>query len=301
MIAEFEQRLADILGSRLPAPHTGNVIVAGDTSQANIAIFLGVRQAKLISPDIGSRRPEIAPGADSQRRIVRLRCTVGVDMTPRNANVSRTSMVQALDATLYTLEESDILDGQALADGGDPGFLIERIRVLDTVAPFDPHSPDTPAIGLTMSAEGWFWPVGEAGETGEPIGEVRVRGAVLPLTIIPARPAPTAGGPPIELTLSFQARGTFTLDGSKEPVPLLPFGRLTVALFAPGGQSGAGQLSGGDDGADGARLVTVSDGTASVTYTPPAEPAVDELVVALEGIEGQLGVELGRLKLEVRA
>jgi hypothetical protein len=82
-------------------------------------------------------------------------------------------------------------------------------------------------------------------------------------------------------------------------LPALPFGALAVRLVGPGGKPGAGTLSGGTPGVGGAMLLTVAAGRATVTYAPPAEPARDTLVVALDDGAGGMGTELARLPVEV--
>jgi hypothetical protein len=78
-------------------------------------------------------------------------------------------------------------------------------------------------------------------------------------------------------------------------------GQLVLQLFAPGRRPGAGALEGGAAGAAaGSRLVTIADGTAAFRYVPPATPARDELVVALDDGAGGPGVELGRFTFTVK-
>jgi hypothetical protein len=299
LLSEFEARLAEVLGSRLPAPFAGRVSVAPGTGPANQpAVILGVQQAEPVEPDIGSRRPEIVPGSGDFRRVLRLACTVGLEVRPAT-NQGRTQQMQGLDALLYTLDEPDLRDGTALAGAADPGFFIQRMRLTAHQAPF--LAEDETLARLTLCAEGWFWPVGQAGETGIAIGEVRIRGVRLPLEALMAA-TPAAGGPAVELTLRLTPAGTLRVTGpaGSPPGPPLPFGSLAVALFGPGMRPAAGSLDGVTPGADGVGLVTLSEGAATLAYVPPAEPAVDELVVALEDGAGGLGVELGRLLIDVR-
>jgi hypothetical protein len=228
---------------------------------------------------------------------VRLRCSVGVAVRPAN-NQGREQQLRGLDAALYALEAPDLRDGSALAGAADPGFQISTMRVVDARAPLDPTAADAPAVGLTLSAEGWFWPIGVAGEAGVAIGEIRVREALLPVEIAPARPDLVAGGPPVELRLRVVAAGTLRLDGAA--TTLLPFGALALALAGPGGRPGAGTLAGGADGTAGVRLAPLVDSAATITYTPPAEAATDELVVALDDGAGGQGDVVGRFPLKVR-
>ncbi len=300
MIPEFEQRLADTLSARLPAPFTGRVVVApGSGPVTDTRIVLGARRVSRVEPDFGVTRPVIVPGSTDERRVLRLRCIVSMIVQP-GSTANRLELIQARDAALYELEAPDFQDGRALTSTGDPGFLIQEMRVIDSEAPIDPGAPNAPPVGLDLGAEGWFWPVGVPGVTGIPIGEIRLRGVVVPIEVTPAAPDPIAGGAPIDLTLNLHARGTMRLDGGAPPPPPLPFGNLAVALFDPGGRPGAGTLSGGSAGVTGVRLLPLVAGTATVQYTPPANPAIDELVVALEDGSGDLGVEIGRLHLRVR-
>ena len=297
MIAEFEQRLANVLGGRLPAPFTGRVAVAPGFSAGNQPrLLIGVRSTEPIAPDLGSQRPEAAPGADDPRRVLRLRCLVGLECFA-GGNGGRAQQVQALDAALYALDAPDLRNGSALAASGDPGFLIQEMRLLGSTAPLDPGGAEEP-VGLTLAAAGWFWSVGVVGEAGEPIQEVRLRGGLLPISLRPEDPPLVAGGPEIDLTLRFGPLGLLRL--ADPPLPPQTFGRIGASLIGASGGLGAGTLSGGEAGAAGIRLYPLTDGQATLTYEPPDEATVDTLVVALDDGEGGLGLELGRVALKVR-
>jgi hypothetical protein len=298
MISEFEQRLADVLGSRLPAPFAGRVQVAPGTAPGNQPrLLVGVQQVDLSDPDFGSRRPELAPGANDPRRVLRMQCQVGLTLLA-GAGQGRGQQMLGLDAALYALDAADFRDGSALRGGAaDPGFLIQRMSVGRGDAPLDPAAPNAAPVGLTLLAEGWFWPVGVAGEAGRAIGEVRIRGAVLPIDIVPATPLLVANGPPVELQVRIRSVGVLRVGA--EPLSGLPFGVIGLALVGPGGQPGAGTLTGGAAGLNGARLLNLTDEAATVTYTPPAESASDTLIVALHDGNSGLGVELGRMPLPV--
>jgi hypothetical protein len=303
VISEFEARLADVLGARLPAPFGGRVRVAPELPEGTgPAVLVSASEVEVIDPDFSSaRRPERVPGAEDPRRVLRARCAVRVEVLPGSGE-GRAQQVEGLDAALYGLDAPDVRDGSALAaDGSDPGFLIQHARVTWATAPAEPKAEDAERVAVTMLAEGWFWPVGVAGETGREIGEVRLRQGVLPLDVLPASPRPVAGGPGVELTVRLRGTGTLRLRGEPGPGPALPFGELALALAGPGGRPGAGTLEGGAAGADGVRLVPLGDGEASVTYVPPAEPGLDELVVALDDGAGGQGIELGRMPLRVGA
>lgn len=282
-----------MLGTRLPAPFTNRVQVApGSSSAASPRVIVAVTRAERIDPEIGTRRPEVVPGSADRRRVLRLRCTVGIEVEPQTG-AGRAQQLRAVDAALYALDAADFQSGEALPDAADPGFFIQDLRLVESVTPLDPTEKDAAPVGVTLRAEGWFWPVGEAGEAGVPIGEVRVRGVGLPVAVAPERSTLVAGGPPVDFTVTVGSSGPVRVDGD---LPPLPFGSLAFALEG----TDAGTLSGGSAGADGVRLVDVVDGAATITYTPPAAPATGELVVALDDGEEGLGVELGRYRLRVR-
>jgi hypothetical protein len=299
MISEFEQRLAEVLGTRLPAPFAGRVQVApGAAPGSQPRVLVGVQQADQSEPEMGSRRPELAPGSNDPRRVMRLQCVAGLTVQPGTGE-GRGQQMLGLDAALYALDAPDFRDGSALRGGApDPGFLIQRLRLGGGAAPLDPSAPNAAPVGLTLLAEGWFWPVGVTGEAGRAIGEVRIRGALLPVELVPAVPVLVANGGPVELTVRIRSFGVLRVSEAAQPG--LPFGVIGLGLVGPGGQPGAGALSGGAAGANGVRLLNLTDEAATVTYTPPAQSATDELIVALHDGSGGLGVELGRVVLHVR-
>ena len=298
MIAEFESRLAAVLRGRLPAPLTGRVAVAPASSPGNAAqVVLGAVALQALDPDLGSRRLEAAPGAAGKRRVVRLACDLALEVRAGPAGADRSAQMAALDTLIFELEAPDIRDGTALVAAGDPGFLIQELRVLGADAPLA-AVPGGPRLGARARAEGWFWPVGAVGQAGVEIASVRVRGGVLPIEVEPADPRPVAGGAAIDMTIRVRPVGTLLL-GAAAPRPQL---RLAVACVEAGGTApGAGTLAGGVDGTAGARVLTLADDAAQVTYTPPPAAAHDELLVALDDGEGGPSVELGRVALEVRA
>jgi hypothetical protein len=297
MIAEFEQRLADVLGSRLPAPFGGRVFVAPPGNPNQLRLVVGVERVTLTEPDMGSRRHERVPGANDGRRVVRASCTLRIDVQP-GASAGRAQQVSALDAALYELEAPDFQSGEALVAPGDTGFVIQRMRCVGTAVPLDPDVTDAPPLGLTLEAEGLFWPVGVPGEAGIEIGEIRLRGMRLPLILEPREPLLEAGGPAVTLTLRVGRAGGHTIGNG---VSALPIGNIAVNVFAPGGQPGAGVLSGGTAGASGARILDASSGEITFDYTPGAQPARDTLIASFEDGEGGPGVELGRFVLTTRA
>lgn len=299
MIAEFEQRLADVLGARLPAPFGGRVRVApGDVPASQPAVLVGVVRAERLAEGVGGVPPRVAPGAADPRRVVRLRCELGVEVRAGSGQ-GREQQVLGTDATLFALDAPDLRRGTALAGGAaDPGFVIDELHVVHALAPLRPGPAPANPVALSAAAEGIFWPVGSAGQAGARIGEVRVRGAALPIEAGLAEP-PVAGGAAVGVTVRVDGTGVLRLRDGQAPAAL-PFGSLALALRGPGGQPGAGTLGGGAAGADGVRLVELDEDEATASYAPPADPASDELVVALEDGEQGLGLELGRLRVEVR-
>lgn len=302
MIAEFEQRLAEVLGTRLPAPFAGRVRVApSDVPDGEAAVTLGVVRAERLRDPLGGPRPTVAPGAPAPRRVASLRCTVAVELRPATGQ-GRPQLVRGLDALLYELEDPGLRHATALAGGPapDPGFLVQALAVASAAAPLAPgpgsgEDGDAP-VALELVAEGLFWPVGAAGETGTAIAEVRLRGAVLPLEIeVEALPRP--GGAAVGVTVRVGTTG-IDLRAGQEPAAL-PFDRLAMTLRGPGGRAGAGSLEGGTSGAQGVRLALLQAGEAKVRYAPPAAPAVDEVVVGLDDGEGGVGIELGRRAVQV--
>jgi len=300
MISEFEKRLAEVLGARLPDPFRGNVEVASGTAGGtDPQILVGVQQAEVVEPDLGSRRPEIVPGSTDNRRVMRLNCTVGVEVRAGTGG-NRGQQIQGLDAALYALDAPDFRNGTALITDADSGFLIQHMQLTQAIAPLNPTLPNLPLIGLTLSAQGWFWVVGTIGESGRQIGEIRIRGVALPLKILPATPDLVVGGSPIEFTLRLAEISMLRLNQQPDALPQLPFGFLALTVVGSGGRPGAGQLSGGSPGSGGVQLATLTEGTATIRYTPPAQPAIEELVVGLSDGTGGLGIELGRFALKVR-
>jgi hypothetical protein len=207
-----------------------------------------------------------------------------------------------LDAILFALDASDFRDGSALVGGDDPGFLIERMRLAGHTMPLLPSSDNL--AGITVIAEGWFWPVGTPEQEGPEIQEALVRAGFLPVQMVPAVPRLRSGGDPVELTLRFGTVGTMRLRGGDTLPDSLAFGSLALTVLDDGGRPGAGTLAGGTAG-EGAgdevvRVVPVGDGVATVTYTPADVAGIDYLVVSLEDGENGRGVELARFPLEVR-
>jgi hypothetical protein len=289
MLRELELGLADTLGGRLPAPLQGAVDAAPARPQARIVVT--VRAAEAIDDELLSRRPERVPGAADPRRVLRLRCEPALEIRLPPGG-SRADQMAAIDRTLYLLGDPALLDGRALLPedpDADPGFLIQRLRLARV---------DAPGLVL-LSAEGYFWPVGEAGVAGVAISALRLRQSLLPLRLQPEVPRLVAGGVPVPLTVLFGHAGTLQIDAGAGGPAAQPFGDVLFSLVDAGGRPGAGELAGGDAGAGGARRVAVADGQAAVQYTPPAAPATDFLLAHLADAAGAPVQRLGRLRLQV--
>lgn len=288
MLRELEHRLADVLGTRLPAPLAGAVDVLPGRPQARIA--LGVRRAEPFEDDLLSVRPERVPGANAARRVLRLRCDLKLEFRAPGG-VTRDDQLSAIDRAVYLLGEASFRDGSVLlpADPAtDPGFVLRSLRL---VASEPPES-------VTLQVEGMFWPVGISGEEGRAIAEARVRQSLTPLRLSPASPALSAGGAPVELRIELGAAAGMRI--APDQTNGEGFGSLLVAVVDAGGRPGAGALSGGADGPDDTRALSVVDAATSVTYTPPAQAATDTLVVTLADAAGAARLELGRFRLQVR-
>jgi hypothetical protein len=295
LITEFERRLTDVLGPRLAAPFTGRVDVPPATLPGDGPVILaGVTHTQASLGNFASHRPEVVPGANDPRRVLRLACDISIEVRPGSGQ-GRLQQMQGLEALLYELDAPDFRTGQALANGApaDPGYFIQSLQVRESFSAITPDVNDL--VSLRLSAEGWFWPVGAVGETGVSIGEIRLRGVALPLEVVPSRAQLTAGGPPVDLTLRVGggASGTFALPGK----PALPFGSLTVKLLGPGARPARGRLIGG---VDGMLLAPLSNDQAVVRYDPPDGPARDELVIALDDGEDGPGIEIARYPLIVK-
>jgi hypothetical protein len=299
MVGDFERRLAEVLAARLPAPLTGQVFVApAPAPGAAASLVLGVIAVRPVDPDFLSRRPEVVPGVTQPRRIVRLACDVAIEARP-GQNQGRAEQVAAVDAALFALGADDVQSGAALTDATDRGFLIEQMALASGTAPLAPAAAGAPPVGLVLAARGLFWPVGQPGQAGVEIGEIRLRGALLPVEVVAPTASLTAGGPAIAITVRVPTLPSLRLQPAGAAG--MPFGALALAVMQPSGRPGTGALAGGTAGVGNVRVVDLADGEATVTYTPPAEATLEELVIALDDHEGGRGVEIGRLPLRVRS
>ena len=290
MIADFESRLALVLGDRLPPPFRGRAQVdPGDGVTVEPRVLVAVREAHAIEAGLGDARRAVVPGDDRPRRVLRARCGVRITCTA-GPGQGLAEALAGVEAAAYALDAPDLRDGSALRDAGDQGFEIDELRMIDALAPSVAGTADSPPCAR-LEARGVFWPRATPGVAGLVIASVRMRGVTLPLTIDPAEPRLTAGGAPVTFDVGIDLPGGTTL----------PFGSIAVAITGPGAQPARGTLDGGAPGTDGVRLVTLVGGTARVTYAPPAAPAIEWLVIALDDGAGGAGIELGRFRLPVRA
>ena len=297
MIRDLELRLAEVLGERLPAPFGGHVEAAPVTGTpgGSPRVVVGAVLAEREPGPLGGDGPRVVPGDALPRRVLRARVQVDVRVEAADA-AGREQQLAGLDALAYAVDDPGFRAALDPAPGTDPGFLLDS---LDVVAAAFPFAPEPVGAAVTLSALGSFWPVGTVGATGPSIVEVRVRAGLAPVEVVfPADPF-LAGGPPGVLTLRTGAVGSLALSPAGPGTE--PFGRLALRLARPGGKPGAGLLTGGAPGATpDIRLVDLTGGSATVTYTPPAEPGRDLLVVALDDAAGGASAELDRVPLEVR-
>jgi len=204
---------------------------------------------------------------------------------------SRLDQMLAVESALYLLEDTSMRDGSALlpGDNSDPGFLIRSMTVSGSIPP----------QSITIDADGFFWPKGTVGESGQAIQSARIRSALKPLLLDPRPAALVAGGPATDFTITFGASGTTTV--AADGIQSSAYGSLVVSVVDAGGRPGQGTLAGGGDGPGGARLCVVSDGSAALRYTPPAQAATEFMVVKLDDNAGGPGIELGRFPLRTRS
>lgn len=299
MLRDLEERLAVVLGSDLPAPLSGRVQVRpGSTTGDEPAAQVTVRQVVPVTPDFGAVRPELAPGGSSVRRIVRLEVEIDIRLTS-GGNSARATRARALDDLIYFLDAPEFRSGAALRHTGDPGFLLERLHVV--AANYEPDLSDPVAPDLTLSAVGWFWPVGQAGEDGVAIAEARIAQLVFPASTDPDPARFVAGGAEVSIEIAFTDMQLLSLraDGPGTTDPQ----RLAFQVLAPDGSEGQGSLTNGRNLGGGMRARLLRDAVTSVRYRPPAAPATDRLIVRLfrDGAPDPLGSVLFELPLITEA
>lgn len=294
MLSEFEARFADVLGARLPAPFGGRARRRGESAPAGDGpvVRVGVAAVEPLDPDFGSVRPEVLAGSAGRRRIVRLGVRVGIDIEPAGDG-GRLQELAGIDAVVYELQAPELRSAAALLAPGDQGFAVEHLLLGSSDLAVDSD--------LVVSTEGWFWPVGVAGETGRPIERALVREFRLPIRLR-FDAAVEAGGADVTLELGFGATGT--MEVTSGAASRSAFGSIALRLVDAGGGAGAGTLTGGATGPDGTHVVAVADDSASVTYQPPGVAVTDRLLVAMytrdaDGNE-RVGVELARFDVVVQ-
>ena len=294
MINDFEQRLAFVLGLRLAAPLTGQVFAPPAPAVGAAPSFVvGVTAVRPAEGSFLTRKPEVVPGSPDPRRILRLECDVSIEARA-GQNQARDAQVQALDAVLYALGTDDFQSGAALTDATDRGFFIQDMQFSQGTLPVSPGAQGAPPVGITLVARGYFWPVGQAGQTGAAIERIELRGAKLDIDLDVAAAQLIAGGPPVNVSLRVRPAGSLEITAAGAAAA--PIGSLAVTL-----SPGRGTLGGGVAGATGGiRIVPLVNDAAAVTYTPPAQTVEEELVVAFDNHEGGLAGEIGRFALRVR-
>ena len=301
MLRALEERLATVLGADLPGPLAGRVRVRPASPSGNQpAAQVAIRTVTPVTPDFGAVRPEIAPGDPAARRIVRLEVQIDIRLTGGgNADASRAARAQALDDLIYFLDAPAVRSGAALRDVGDPGFLLERLQLVAANYAPDLDVPDAP--DLTLSAVGWFWPAGTAGQDGPVIAEARIAQMVHPLAVDPAPARFVAGAAETEIGLRFAdvQRISLRADGPGDTGDQ----RVAFQLLAADGSAGAGRLTNGRDLGDGVRSRPLVGGAVSIRYRPPATPGTDRLILRTvqEGDGNRLGPVLMELPLVTEA
>lgn len=297
MLTELESRLADVLGAALPAPFGGRVRRRGAAGPAGAGpvVRLGVEGFVPLEPDVFSTRPEIAAGASTLRRVVRLRVTIGLDVTTDPPG-DRLGELAGTDALLYALQDPAVRSASALVAPGDQGFRLDGIDLLEVGAQDD--DPD-----VLVGAEGWFWPVGVAGQDGREITHALVREVRLPMRLTFGAPL-VAGAAAVACDLTFGATGTLEVASGPggAPTTAAPFGAVALRLLDDGGGPGAGVLDTAASPPGTTVVATVDADGAAFTYTPPATAAREHLVVlahAGTGADVRTGMELARFDLVV--
>ena len=286
MFTDFEQRLADVLGARLPPPLRGSVDVAPGRPEAQVV--LSVRHAEPLEEHLLTLRPEVVPGSTAQRRVLRLQCNVGFDVRLLNAQ-TRVDQMRAFDRLIYELDDPAFRPASRCSRAMRPiqvswcsawrcrwpiRLRRSRCRRTDSSGRSGPRArPASPSSTPASARRSSRWRC-----------SLRIRGW-------PRRSA-------VDLAVQFGSVGTMRVgaDGCTS----LPFGSVVLAVVDAGGRPGAGTLSGGTAGAGGARIIPVASGQVAFQYTPPPQAAADRLVVALENGEGGVGTELGRFPLNVQ-
>lgn len=299
MVSDFELHLATVLGAQLPAPFGGTVAVAGSGDAAHATeprIYVGVYQTRGLPRDLGANRTVQVPGVNDRINVLSLRVYININVVPAQS-ADRVQQLQGIERINYLLDSEAFQTGNALVDADDQGFQIHSLSVVESVATVaNAPEQDRPA-GLSVVAEGIFWPIGISGETGIDIDEIRLRGLPIDVRLEPAAPQLSTGGAAITLTLMINPTVSHRMGGDGTP---LTFDRITVDLQQPGGQAGAGSLAGGTAGAGNARHLMITDGVATTDYTPPGTATKDLLRVGFDDGENGLGKVVKQFLIEVR-
>ena len=297
MLSNFETQFQSALRSKLAASVRPRVQIATG-AQNQTGVLIGVTDAQPVFEDFKSRRNETTPGSADPKRIMRLRCHVQCRFIPIDNTEDRGALIQLLDQVMYALDDDDFRSGEAFdTENTDRGFVIRSTQLTSITSPIKDTSDDDVCIAL--QCDGWFWPVGQAGQAGVEIGQIRIRGSVQPLMLIPAEPMALVNGPNLTLSIQFDARGTTLLgaDGTDADT----FGELKVRLQKADGTLGSGVLAGGVSGSDHDQVLAVVDGQATFQYTPPSAAGRDFLVVSFSGNDGTQPERIGSYAIETRA
>lgn len=176
MILEFENHLTAVLGHRLQGRYHNRVSVhPGPEPDGEPRILVGVIHVQPLEMDIGTTLPPLTPGAEHPRRVIRLRCQVRLEMI-LVADQDHADQMAALGTLLYLLDDPELRNGRALIDDdtADPGFVIEELRLIETGAATDQQVEGSVPTVVTLSAGGWFWPVGEPDVPTGPISGIQI-------------------------------------------------------------------------------------------------------------------------------
>lgn len=298
MISDFEAQLATVLGAQLDAPFAGMVKVAGsnDTASGNQpGIYVGVFKTESKAKGFGNNRNIEAPGVTDRIHVLSATVYININVFAAN-NAGRIQHLQGIEEIMYLLDEESFQTGTALIDTGDQGFRIDQMNVTDTIIQVSNAPESNRPPGISLVAEGIFWPIGVSGKTGVEIDEIRVRGLLSDLQLDGKLPQINAGDSTFDINILLPKLTAQRIGGDNSS---LNFNRIAVDLQQEGGQPGAGSLSGGIAGTGSVRLVNIIDSTATLNYTPPANPAVDILRVGYEDGENGLGQIVKQFKLEV--
>ncbi len=299
MITEFEMALVAYLNTNIDPPFAGNVERSDGgkvTVTNNPQVRVSVIQAVTALREMGTKKPLLVPGSNDYRRVSRLKCDVVIDLYATNT-AKREQILNGVELIHYLLDTPTIKNGTELEGGPDPGFVIQSLTIEKATIPLKINLAGVDSGQVHLEVTGWFWPVGVPGQEGVEIGAVRIRGITFEVSIEQGGPL-IAGGPMVDFVVGLEATGPIVLtDGEVESDP--SFGSLYCFLRTPDGSAAQGFLGGGIDAGDGARLVPVSDSTATVSYTPPGNEVQEELVIGLDDGNSNKSIDIGSLILKI--